>query len=428
MADYIVTGPSGKSYKVSRPDSAASPTAAPASPSFFDRPDVTATMRGGGAMLGGVAGTALGAAAGGIGAVPGGLTGAATGAGGAEALRNLLARFTGGGPKTNTEAIMGPVNQAATGMALQAAPELAGMAGQAIGQGAKGVVSAGGKVVDFLKGNPVKIQQAEQLARHGMDEIVTSLRAGGKAHGALKAGLQAEADTAWAPMEQLAQSIPGRISPDSLMVRGYQTLEQTEPQLWQQVRPIVEELAKKAPKVGGNTGWSAQELIDEMTALGQQLRQAAAAGKVPKDAPEAVITATRSLIADELQSRAPQQLQEAVHQAWQGWKAYRTYLDKTHQLFGIGKDAARGDTKAGVNFLSKAFQIGDKSLAPDDLRYLQWIEQKLGGSLQPLLKSALMKVGKAKQLGRFGQAVTTSAKLASPVAAGGLILKALSRR
>src|SRR3990167_4888248 len=111
LPNQIVTAPSGKRYRLRRAESPVPAVAPPRETptSFFDRPTARLLFPGIGQAVGTAGGIAAGTAAVGVGAVPGGLVGAATGAGAGEAARQFLARLTGGGPRSMTEALLRPV-------------------------------------------------------------------------------------------------------------------------------------------------------------------------------------------------------------------------------------------------------------------------------------------------------------------------------
>lgn len=103
----------------------------------FERTFSRLLFPGVGQALGTAAGVATGGAAGGVGAVPGGLVGSATGAGAGEALRQFLAGMTGGRrPRSVSEALVSPVQEAAIGAAGETT-------GPALRAGMRGVASLG---------------------------------------------------------------------------------------------------------------------------------------------------------------------------------------------------------------------------------------------------------------------------------------------
>src|SRR3990167_1951629 len=119
----------------------------PAPRSFLNSQASRLLFPGVGQALGTGAGIGVGGMAGGVGAVPGGLIGAGTGAGAGEALRQLLGSLMGEGPKTTEEALRRPVEEAAVGMAGEAAGPAMGAAAGTIGRVGRAATKRIGQLV-----------------------------------------------------------------------------------------------------------------------------------------------------------------------------------------------------------------------------------------------------------------------------------------
>src|SRR3990167_7698930 len=105
---------------------------APTTRNLFESPMARILFPQIGGAFGTAGGMALGGMAGGGGAIPGGLVGGGTGAGIGASTRQLLARLTGGGPRTAKEAISHPIGEAT----LEVASQALGPFGRAISRGA----------------------------------------------------------------------------------------------------------------------------------------------------------------------------------------------------------------------------------------------------------------------------------------------------
>ena len=136
--------------------SQAQPAQSEAKPSFFESPMARILFPGVGQAVGTAAGVGLGAAAGGVGTVPGGLVGAGTGAGVGEATRQLLAKLTGGGPRTTREAIMRPIEEAAIGVAGEGFGPILKAGGKAISRAVPPTVARVGQLITRVSSDAIR--------------------------------------------------------------------------------------------------------------------------------------------------------------------------------------------------------------------------------------------------------------------------------
>ena len=127
-----------------------------ASKNLFESPMARLLFPGIGQAVGTAGGIALGGAAGGVGAIPGALVGAGTGAGTGEAARQLLARFTGGGPRTTEEAIRRPVEEAAIGVGGETLGPFAGAISRGLGRAIPAVTARVGQLISRVPSDAIR--------------------------------------------------------------------------------------------------------------------------------------------------------------------------------------------------------------------------------------------------------------------------------
>src|SRR3990167_4055044 len=127
-----------------------------ASKNLFESPMARLLFPGIGQAVGTAGGIALGGAAGGVGAIPGALVGAGTGAGTGEAARQLLARFTGGGPRTTEEAIRRPVEEATIGVGGEALGPFAGAISRGLGRAIPAVTARVGQLISRVPSDAIR--------------------------------------------------------------------------------------------------------------------------------------------------------------------------------------------------------------------------------------------------------------------------------
>ena len=129
---------------------------APTTRNLFESPMARILFPQIGGAFGTAGGMALGGMAGGVGAIPGGLVGGGTGAGIGASTRQLLARLTGGGPRTAKEAISHPIGEATLEVASQALGPFAGAISRGLGRAVPAVTARVGQLISRVPSDAIR--------------------------------------------------------------------------------------------------------------------------------------------------------------------------------------------------------------------------------------------------------------------------------
>src|SRR3990167_397139 len=206
-----------------------------------------------------------------------------------------------------------------------------------------------------------------------------------------------ESARAWAPMQQVANAIPGDVPLVEVKAAlGARLANPRDVGRLQAATSVLDDLITTQPEM------TAPQLVDLSTTLSSYVRKAGLKGNQALTFSDIVYTDLKGAVADVLEMRAPQQMKGFVAQAKSLWSNYATDRDALFRYFQPGASANQ-QTAAGVNLLKRA-ALGQSS--PYEQELLGRFYAASGIDLPESIRPIAARLMKARQSGERGKTIS----------------------
>lgn len=296
----------------------------------------------------------------------------------------------------------------------------------ATGRGVQAAREVARHPIDFLKGSPKRIDEANR-ATH---EVIRQFRQGGAMHDPFFEQMGQLSDKAWAPMKQLANAVDEPTTVGEII----DELNKMYPDDPIRVKEVATMLRGTIHEARSNVGvgsigrtagvpkyFNGPELEQLSSTIGKVVPKGVKQGKMAPTQMHAFRNDARTAISNLLEAKAPSEYKGFASQAKQQWASYKANQQK---LYDVLKPSAAKEfeTKGGVEFVERA---GTGNLTQTEKDFLTWMQQEMPDLAQQL-GLRIQQSGKAS---RFSKAGTFVSKEAAPKGAlGGALLYLLGRK
>lgn len=300
---------------------------------------------------------------------------------------------------------------------IEETPQAVRQMGQAVMQKGRQVVQGGVQtaknVGNFLIGNPRGIEQAERNVGKVGQELVRSIRPNGTLSETFWTGLKKNSEKAWQPMREVTKAIKEPITLDELDTLAQQRFGH-DPARLSNVQELIKIASNqpKPPRLFDFRGdviefpkgtWSAKELDELSSGFGEGMRKTVKTGAQARDSADQLLADARSLIADMIESKAPENMKGLVLKAKSQWASYATDRDTAFRLFrpSAPKEAF---TKSGTSALKKVAK--ETPGAEDEADFFNRLSQNYGIDMPGQMRPAAEALKKQERIGIAGKTVT----------------------
>ena len=275
------------------------------------------------------------------------------------------------------------------------------------GQGIQGVKTGAGNMVNFLRGNPRGIEQAERGLGEAEGSLIRSYRRGGANFPTSKQTIQAVSEEAWAPAEQAARSVESRIPVDQLKELAYRKFP--DPEDAQRLQALTSTLDDMVKAKGGEMTFTGQELLDASSAMGRGMRRGTVQGGGRPQFDDVLRGDARSILLDAIETNAPSESKGLIGQAFQKYRDYATVANQYYrtvrpnagQLEQIGQGAGTLKRASGVKGQAQPESVLDSETIVNNIQKL------FGIDLRKPLEAQVKALQQAEKVGRRGKTTRT---------------------
>ena len=286
---------------------------------------------------------------------------------------------------------------------------------QVIGSGLRGIGRGIVRTGQVLTGNQAGETQAMSSLTKDVGKFIRSYRYGGENQAAGMKALKSASTDAWAPMKKVIQAIKEPISLDDLS-KVAETKFGHDPARLENVKELISMASKQpeSPTLFDYAGrqlekvknvYTPQELDDLASDFGTSMRKMAKTGKGARDSVDQLLADARSIIADTLEAKAPDDMKGMVQLAKSKWAKYATVRDQFNQVIHPfrGQEDVIG---SGGNTLRQASRVGKNPGAMDDAETIAMnIKEMFGIDVVGPLKPSVKALRRQQTIGKVGPAV-----------------------
>jgi hypothetical protein len=292
---------------------------------------------------------------------------------------------------------------------------------QAVQSGFQGVKRAVGETINFFRGNPRGIEQADMQVSKTAQDLIRSYRTGGLSHDTAVRALGETAEKAWEPARKAAQSVQVPISVDDLRSAAIRHLP--DPEDAQRLEILLNSIDELQANSKMDT-FNAPDLLEMSGRLGQKMSKGSVRGAASRGPKDMLLADQRSVLLDAIEQAAPEDAKGLISEAFKNWKKYATVRN---QFFKTVRpySAQEMEIGPGGNLLRNAAGVGEgkPNSQLDAETVVKNIREMFGLDLTGPIQPSVSALRKAQKIGRYGKATG----IAIPTAGGiGALLRALT--